>query len=83
LLARGVAGIGVNALAPGAVPGGGFNAGAFEFTGSAARAPRPATGHGQHGAGLLSERFAGCVTGTTVVVDGGIGLYNWIPLPTE
>jgi 3-oxoacyl-[acyl-carrier protein] reductase len=33
--------------------------------------------------GLLSERFAGCVTGTTVVVDGGIGLYNWIPLPTE
>jgi 3-oxoacyl-[acyl-carrier protein] reductase len=32
---------------------------------------------------LLSERFSGYVTGTTVVVDGGIALYNWIPLPSE
>jgi hypothetical protein len=32
---------------------------------------------------LLSDRFAGYVTGTTVAVDGGIALYNWIPLPTE
>jgi len=26
----------------------------------------------------LSERFSGYVTGTTVVVDGGIALHNWI-----
>ena len=32
---------------------------------------------------LLSDRFSGYVTGTTVVVDGGIALYNWIPLPSE
>ena len=32
---------------------------------------------------LLSDRFSGYVTGTTVAVDGGIALYNWIPLPTE
>jgi NAD(P)-dependent dehydrogenase (short-subunit alcohol dehydrogenase family) len=32
---------------------------------------------------LLSDRFAGYVTGTTVAVDGGVALYNWIPLPTE
>jgi hypothetical protein len=31
---------------------------------------------------LLSDRFSGYVTGTTVAVDGGIALYNWIPLPT-
>ena len=30
---------------------------------------------------LLSERFAGYVTGTTVVVDGGLGLHNWIAPP--
>ena len=30
---------------------------------------------------LLSDRFSGYVTGTTVAVDGGIALYNWIPLP--
>ena len=27
---------------------------------------------------LLSERFARYVTGTTVVVDGGLSLHNWI-----
>jgi hypothetical protein len=30
---------------------------------------------------LLSERFAGYVTGTTVVVDGGLNLHNWIAPP--
>jgi NAD(P)-dependent dehydrogenase (short-subunit alcohol dehydrogenase family) len=30
---------------------------------------------------LLSERFAGYVTGTTVVVDGGLALHNWIAPP--
>jgi NAD(P)-dependent dehydrogenase (short-subunit alcohol dehydrogenase family) len=27
---------------------------------------------------VLSERFGAYVTGTTVVVDGGMALYNWI-----
>jgi NAD(P)-dependent dehydrogenase (short-subunit alcohol dehydrogenase family) len=30
---------------------------------------------------LLSDRFCGYVTGATVAVDAGIGLYNWVPLP--
>ena len=30
---------------------------------------------------LLSDRFAGYVTGTTLVVDGGIALFNWIKPP--
>jgi hypothetical protein len=30
---------------------------------------------------LLSERFSAYVTGTTVVVDGGLALHNWIEPP--
>jgi hypothetical protein len=32
---------------------------------------------------LLSDRFSRYVTGTTLAVDGGIALYNWIKPPTE
>ena len=81
--ALGPAGIRVNALAPGAVPGGGFNAAAFDFAG---KIPLGRLGRADDMAdmalALLSDRFAGYVTGTTVVVDGGIALYNWIPLPS-
>jgi NAD(P)-dependent dehydrogenase (short-subunit alcohol dehydrogenase family) len=82
--ALGPAGIRVNALAPGAVPGGGFNAAAFDFSG---KIPLGRLGRPEDVANmalaLLSDRFSGCVTGTTVVVDGGIALYSWIPLPTS
>jgi len=80
--ALGPAGIRVNALAPGAVPGGGFNASAFDFSG---KIPLGRLGTAEDIANmalaLLSDRFSGYVTGTTVAVDGGIALYNWIPLP--
>jgi 3-oxoacyl-[acyl-carrier protein] reductase len=80
--ALGPAGIRVNALAPGAVPGGGFNAAAFDFS---TKIPLGRLGRAEDMAdmalALLSDRFSGYVTGTTVAVDGGIGLYNWIPLP--
>ena len=62
--------------------GGGFNAAAFDFTG---KIPLGRLGRAEDMAGmalaLLSDRFSGYVTGTTVAVDGGIALYNWIPLP--
>ncbi|MBX9699624.1 MAG: SDR family oxidoreductase, partial [Acetobacteraceae bacterium] len=32
---------------------------------------------------LLADRFAGYVTGTTVVVDGGLALHSWIAPPAE
>jgi 3-oxoacyl-[acyl-carrier protein] reductase len=80
--ALGPAGIRVNALAPGAVPGGGFNAAAFDFSGKIplGRLGRPED-MADTALALLSDRFSGYVTGTTVAVDGGIALYNWIPLP--
>ena len=82
--ALGPAGIRVNALAPGAVPGGGFNAAAFDF---ADKIPLGRLGRPEDMAAmalaLLSDRFSGYVTGTTVAVDGGIALYNWIPLPAH
>lgn len=77
--AFGPAGIRVNALAPGAIPGGGFNAAAFNFDG---KIPLGRLGRAEDLAGpammLLSDRFCGYVTGTTLVVDGGIALHNWI-----
>jgi 3-oxoacyl-[acyl-carrier protein] reductase len=77
--ALGANGIRVNAIAPGAISGGGFNAGAFDFSdkiamgriGNAEDISGPAVA-------LLSDRFSRYVTGTTLAVDGGIALYNWI-----
>ncbi|MEZ5853117.1 MAG: SDR family oxidoreductase [Hyphomicrobiaceae bacterium] len=72
-------GIRVNAIAPGAIPGGGFNAGAFDFSG---KIPLGRLGNAEDLAGpavaLLTDRFTRYVTGTTLVVDGGIALFNWI-----
>ena len=77
--ALGPHGIRVNAIAPGAIPGGGFKADV------AALEPKIAlrrTGTPEDIASmaiaLLSDRFSAYVTGTTVVVDGGLALHNWI-----
>jgi len=75
------AGIRVNAIAPGAIPGGGFAADPK----MAAMVPMGRLGTPEDVAdmalALLSERFSRYVTGTTVVVDGGLSLFNWIPFP--
>jgi len=80
----GPSGIRINALAPGAVPGGGFNAGLHDFSG---KIPLGRPGNAEDMAGpaiaLLSDRFSRYVTGTTLAVDGGIALYNWIKPPSE
>jgi NAD(P)-dependent dehydrogenase (short-subunit alcohol dehydrogenase family) len=77
--ALGADGIRVNAIAPGAVPGGGFDADTATL---AKMIPLGRTGTPEDIAdmavALLCDRFSRYVTGTTVVVDGGLSLYNWI-----
>jgi NAD(P)-dependent dehydrogenase (short-subunit alcohol dehydrogenase family) len=76
--ALGPHGIRVNALAPGAIPGGGFAA----PPAMAAKIPLGRFGTPADVAAMavavLSERFGAYVTGATIVVDGGIALHNWI-----
>jgi 3-oxoacyl-[acyl-carrier protein] reductase len=78
--ALGAAGIRVNAIAPGAIPGGGF---AADVAALEKMIPLGRTGTPDDIAGmavaLLCDRFSRYVTGTTVAVDGGLALYNWIP----
>ena len=83
--ALGPHGIRVNAVAPGAIPGGGFAAdvSALEKMIALGRTGTPEDIASMTVA-LVSDRFSAYVTGTTVVVDGGLALYNWIPsAPTE
>jgi NAD(P)-dependent dehydrogenase (short-subunit alcohol dehydrogenase family) len=76
--ALGPHGIRVNAIAPGAIPGGGFNA----PPGMVEKIPLRRFGTPADVAAMavavLSERFGAYVTGSTVVVDGGMALHNWI-----
>ena len=83
--ALGPHGIRVNAIAPGAIPGGGFDAkgaGLERLTRctSLRRLGTPDDIAGMAIA-LLVDRFSAYVTGTTVVVDGGMALHNWIEAP--
>ncbi|HJS77669.1 MAG TPA: SDR family oxidoreductase [Burkholderiales bacterium] len=76
--ALGPYGIRVNAIAPGAIPGGGFQA----PPGMVEKIPLGRFGTPADVAGMavavLSERFGAYVTGASIVVDGGIALHNWI-----
>lgn len=82
--ALGPHGIRVNAIAPGAIPGGGF---AADVATLERMIPLGRTGTPEDIAAmavaLLSDRFAAYVTGTTVAVDGGLALYNWIAPPPD
>lgn len=75
------AGIRVNAIAPGAIPGGGFVADNLGALVDQIPLGRPGTPDdiAQMVVAILSERFGRYVVGTTVEVDGGIGLMSWIP----
>jgi NAD(P)-dependent dehydrogenase (short-subunit alcohol dehydrogenase family) len=80
--ALGPHGIRVNAIAPGAIPGGGFDAKGAGLERLTACTSLRRLGTPEDIAGmaiaLLSDRFSAYVTGTTVVVDGGLALHNWI-----
>ena len=74
-------GIRVNAIAPGAIPGGGFVADNLDALVAQIPLGRAGTPDdiAQVAVAILSERFGRYVVGTTVEVDGGIGLISWIP----
>jgi 3-oxoacyl-[acyl-carrier protein] reductase len=74
-------GIRVNAILPGAVPGGGFKLSATTAD-LESRIPLGRFGKPEDVAAMavavLSERFGRYVAGAEIVVDGGLALYNWI-----
>ena len=76
--ALGPDGIRVNAIAPGAVPGAGFKG----SPGLVDRIPLGRVGKpadiAPMAVAVLSEKYGAYMTGSTVVVDGGIALYNWL-----
>jgi 3-oxoacyl-[acyl-carrier protein] reductase len=77
--ALGAHGIRVNALTPGAVAAGGFKPAAD----LAAKIPLGRLGTSDDiaamGVILMSNKYAGYVTGAEIVVDGGLSLHNWFP----
>ena len=76
-------GIRVNAIAPGAIAGGGFQADPKLAAAIALGRLGVAEDVAAMALALLVDRFAGYVTGTTVVVDGGLALHNWIAPPSD
>ena len=76
--ALGPSGIRVNAIVPGAVPGAGFKG----APGLVDRIPLKRLGKPEDiapmAAAILSEKYGAYMTGASVVVDGGIALYNWL-----
>ncbi|MBL29490.1 MAG: oxidoreductase [Rhodospirillaceae bacterium] len=82
--ALGPDGIRVNAVAPGAIPGGGF---AADVSTLEKRIAMGRTGTPEDVAAgalaLLSQKSGAYVTGTTLAVDGGLALHDWIDAPTD
>ncbi len=80
----GPSGIRVNAIAPGAVPGGGFQPD-HGFDQLRQRIPMKRAGRADEIAAtaitLLSDAHSSYVTGVTMPVDGGLGQFNWIDMP--
>ena len=79
--ALGPYGIRVNAVAPGAIPGGGFQAPPAMVEKIPLRRFGTPADVAAVAVAILSERFGAYVTGASVVVDGGMGLHNWIDPP--
>ncbi len=76
--ALGPHGIRINAVVPGAIPGGGFNAPAGMVEKIPLRRFGTPADVAAMAVAVLSERFGAYVTGASIVVDGGIALHNWI-----
>ena len=80
----GLSGIRVNGIAPGAIPGGGFAISEDSFQ------PKRKIPLGKFGSAddiarsamaILSNDLMGYISGTTLIVDVGLQLFNWIDFP--
>ncbi len=84
-LAKGLGrfGIRVNGVAPGAIPGGGFDASTMPAIKQMVPLGRPGTPEDiAHGIlTLLSNERSAYITGEILNIDGGIALHNWITPP--
>lgn len=82
--ALGPDGIRVNGVAPGAIPGGGFQG---DFTKLSERIAMRRPGSPEDVAAgalaLLSEQSGAYITGAILPVDGGLDIHNWIDPPAE
>lgn len=76
--AFGPAGIRVNAIAPGAIPGAGFKGSPDLVDKIALRRVGKPQDIAPMAVAMLSEKYGAYMTGSTVVVDGGLALYNWL-----
>jgi len=76
--ALGPSGIRVNAIAPGAVPGAGFKGSPDLVAKIALKRFGKPQDIAPMAVAILSEKYGAYMTGATVVVDGGIALYNWL-----
>jgi len=76
-------GIRVNGIAPGAIPGGGFDASTMPAINQMVPLGRPGTPADIAGTALalLSPKYSAYITGEVISVDGGIQLHNWITPP--
>jgi NAD(P)-dependent dehydrogenase (short-subunit alcohol dehydrogenase family) len=76
-------GVRVNGVAPGAIPGGGFDASTMPTIKQMVPLGRPGTPEdiAQGVLTLLSEERSAYITGEILNIDGGIALHNWITPP--
>ena len=80
--AIGPAGIRVNAIAPGAIPGAGFKGSPGLVDRIALKRVGKPADIAPMAVAILSEQYGAYMTGSTVVVDGGLALYNWLEAST-
>jgi NAD(P)-dependent dehydrogenase (short-subunit alcohol dehydrogenase family) len=76
--ALGPSGIRVNAIAPGAVPGAGFKGSPGLVEKIALKRLGKPEDIAPMAVAILSEKYGAYMSGSTVVVDGGLALYNWL-----
>ena len=76
--ALGPHGIRVNAIVPGAVPGAGFKGSPDLVEKIALKRVGKPEDIAPMAVAILSEKYGAYMTGASVVVDGGIALYNWL-----